>query len=156
MDSPYCLVSSGVDGSRKKIVMRKFLLAGHGRFASGLKSALDVIAGETDRVFVIDAYVEDNTAIEQEIRDFKNALRPGDELIVLTDLMGGSITNQVLRSVDLATTVVLSGVNFPLLIDLVMSDPEVPTAEVVASALSVAREQLVHVNTLLKNPNVHD
>lgn len=150
------MVPSGVDGNGKKMIMRKFLLAGHGRFASGLKSALDVIAGETDRVFVIDAYVEDNTAIEQEVREFRNTLRPGDELIVLTDLMGGSITNQVLRSVELDATVVLSGVNFPLLIDLVMSDPDIPTAEVVASALNTAREQLVHVNTLLKNPNVHD
>lgn len=150
------MVPSGVDGNGKKMIMRKFLLAGHGRFASGLKSALDVIAGETDRVFVIDAYVEDNTAIEQEVREFRNTLRPGDELIVLTDLMGGSITNQVLRSVELDSTVVLSGVNFPLLIDLVMSDPDIPTAEVVASALNTAREQLVHVNTLLKNPNVHD
>src|SRR4051812_3267400 len=125
--------------------MRKFLIAGHGQFASGLKSALDIIAGEIDRVWTIDAYVNENKSIEREVQDIVTQLNAGDELIVLTDLMGGSITNQVIRSVDLKSVYVLSGVNFPVLIDLVMSDPDTPTAEAIESALAIGREQLVHV-----------
>jgi fructoselysine and glucoselysine-specific PTS system IIA component len=136
--------------------MRKFLIAGHGQFASGLKSALDIIAGEIDRVWTIDAYVDENKPIEREVQDIVSQLNPGDELIVLTDLMGGSITNQVIRSVDLKSVYVLSGVNFPVLIDLVMSDPDTPTAEAIESALTIGREQLVHVNRLIDNPNTHD
>ena len=114
--------------------MRKFLIAGHGQFASGLKSALDIIAGEQDRVWVIDAYVDGNESIENEIKKVLDQLRKGDELIVLTDLMGGSITNQVIRSIDLKNVYVLSGVNFPVLIDLVMSDPDTSTADAIESA----------------------
>ena len=136
--------------------MRKFLIAGHGQFASGLKSALDIIAGETERVWTIDAYVNENKSIEDEVAQVINQLNPGDELIVLTDLMGGSITNQVLRSIDIKQVPVLSGVNFPVLIDLVMSDPDTPTAEAIASAMAIGREQLVHVNTLIDNPSTHD
>lgn len=136
--------------------MRRFLIAGHGRFASGLKAALDIITGETDRVWAIDAYVDENKSIEDELRNITDRLDAGDDLVVFTDLMGGSITNQVVRTVDLAKVHVLSGTNFPLLIDLVLSDPDMPTHEAIASALQTAREQLVYVNQLLKNQTAHD
>lgn len=131
--------------------MRKFLISGHGHFASGLKSALDIITGDTDRIWVIDAYTEENRSIEEEIRTLTSRLRNDDDLIVFTDLMGGSITNQIIRNVDMDRVHVLSGTNFPLLIDLVLSDPDLPTREAIESALSTAREQIVYVNKVLKN-----
>src|SRR5690349_15929553 len=101
--------------------MRKFLIAGHGRFASGLKSALDIITGETDRIWAIDAYTDENKSIDDDIRRIVAELKKDDDLIVFTDLMGGSITNQVVRNIDLDRIHVLAGTNFPLLIDLVLS-----------------------------------
>src|ERR1043165_7272979 len=109
--------------------MRKFLIAGHGHFASGLKSALDIITGETDRIWVIDAYTEENRSIEDNVKAIALQMRRDDDPVVFTDLMGGSITNQVVRNLDLDKVHVLSGTNFPLLIDLVLSDPDTPTAE---------------------------
>lgn len=132
--------------------MRRFLIAGHGRFATGLKTALDIIAGEIDRVWVVDAYVEENTSIEEQVKAIATQIKEGDELIVFTDLMGGSITNQVIRNVDMNKVHVISGTNFPVLIDLVMSDPDTPTVDAIESALSTAREQLVYVNKVL---NIH-
>ena len=136
--------------------MRRFLIAGHGRFASGLKTALDIITGETDRVCAIDAYVEENKTIEDQIRTMAEQLHAGDDLIVFTDLLGGSITNQVVRNVDMNRVHVLSGTNFPLLIDLVLSDPDTPTSEAIESALSIAREQLVYVNKILNSRTDND
>ncbi|HTF20953.1 MAG TPA: hypothetical protein VK658_22920 [Chryseolinea sp.] len=136
--------------------MRRFLIAGHGRFATGLKTALDIIAGEMDRVWVVDAYVDENTSIEDQIRAISGQLKADDELIVFTDLMGGSITNQVIRNVDMGKVHVISGTNFPVLIDLVLSDPDTPTVEAIESALSTAREQLVYVNKILNNHTSDD
>ena len=136
--------------------MRRFLIAGHGRFASGLKTALDIIAGDMDRVWVVDAYVEENTSIEDQILAITAQIKSGDELIVFTDLMGGSITNQVIRNVDMSNVHVISGTNFPVLIDLVLSDPDTPTVEAIESALVTAREQLVYVNKILNNHTSDD
>jgi len=136
--------------------MRRFLIAGHGKFASGLKTALDIITGETDRVWVIDAYVEENKSIEGEVNELTAQLNAGDELIVFTDLMGGSITNQIVRTVDMNRVHVISGTNFPLVIDLVLSDPDTPTGEAIESALAIAREQLVYVNKILNNHTADD
>lgn len=132
--------------------MRRFLIAGHGRFATGLKSALDIIVGEMDHVAVIDAYVDGNKSIDEEIKSAIGGLRAGDELVVFTDLMGGSITNQVVRNVDLEKVHIVSGTNFPVVIDLVMADPDIPTADAIAAALSIGREQLVYINKTLNNP----
>ena len=136
--------------------MRRFLIAGHGKFASGLKTALDIITGETDRVWVIDAYVEENKPIEEEVKALTAQLKPGDDLVVFTDLMGGSITNQIVRTVDMSRVHVISGTSFPLVIDLVLSDPDTPTAEAIESALAIAREQLVYVNKILNNHTADD
>jgi fructoselysine and glucoselysine-specific PTS system IIA component len=136
--------------------MRKFLIAGHGRFASGLKSALDIITGETDRVWAIDAYTDENKSIDDDIRRVIAQLKKDDDLIVFTDLMGGSITNQVIRNVDVNRIHILSGTNFPLLIDLVLSDPDITTADAIQSALVTAREQIVYVNKILKNHTADD
>ena len=136
--------------------MRNFLIAGHGRFATGLKTALDIIAGTLDCVWVVDAYVEENTSIEDQVKAIAAQIHPDDELIVFTDLLGGSITNQVIRNVDMNKVHIISGTNFPVLIELVMSDPDTPTVEAIESALSTAREQLVYVNKILNNHTADD
>jgi fructoselysine and glucoselysine-specific PTS system IIA component len=136
--------------------MRNYLIAGHGRFASGLKTALDIIAGKMDRVWVVDAYVEENASVEHEIKTIAAQIGSDDELIVFTDLLGGSITNQVIRNVDMNKVHIISGANFPVLIELVLSDPETPIVEAIESALSSAREQLVYVNKILNNHTADD
>ena len=77
--------------------MRKFLIATHGSFAKGVKSSLDVIMGKIENIFFIEAYVNENKTIEDELNIVLENINAEDELIVFTDLMGGSITNQILR-----------------------------------------------------------
>jgi fructoselysine and glucoselysine-specific PTS system IIA component len=136
--------------------MRKYLITAHGRFGSGIKSSLDIIIGETENVFVIDAYVYGNTSIEHELEKLLETIKPEDELIVFSDLMGGSITNQVLQYALKANVHVVSGMNLPLLIDLIMADTDKPIAEAIENALKIAREQLVYVNKIINKENAHD
>lgn len=136
--------------------MRKFLITGHGTFSSGLKSSLDLILGRMDHVFVIDAYVDGNTSIESGINDFLNLSTDQDELLVFTDLMGGSITNQVLRYALRENVHVISGMNLPLLIEILMADENVPMDQIIESAIINARDQITYVNKLIQKVNDHD
>ena len=79
--------------------MRKFLIATHGKFASGIKSSLDIIIGAQDNIFVLDAYTESNEPIQDQLEDILKEIRTDDELVVFTDIMGGSITNQILQQI---------------------------------------------------------
>lgn len=132
---------------------RKFLIATHGHLATGIKSSLDIIIGETDNVFLIEAYVEENKGIEGDLEKILKDLQPHDELIVFTDLLGGSITNQVLRYTQGQPVHVVSGFNLALLIEVLMADAQTPAAEVIESAIVNAREQIAYVTKLMANTN---
>lgn len=142
--------------------MRKFLIVSHGAFAAGIKSALELITGPAPQVVVLQAYIDENKPVEEEIGEVLKGAGAGEEWVVFTDLLGGSVTNQVVRAMagggpsgDGAAGGVgrhihiVAGVNLPLVIEVVLSDPETPVAEVLAEAIGRAREQLVYVNDLI-------
>jgi fructoselysine/glucoselysine PTS system EIIA component len=136
--------------------MRKFLIAAHGSFSSGIKSSLDIIIGKMENVFIIDAYVDGNKSIEDELTTILTNVKAEDELVVFSDLMGGSITNQILRHGLRENIHIVSGMNLPLLIDIMLAGADTPIATVVENAISAAREQVVYVNKLIHKENDHD
>ena len=136
--------------------MRKFLIAAHGSFSSGIKSSLEIIIGKVENVFVIDAYVDGNKSIEDEFNTILTNVQVEDELVVFSDLMGGSITNQILRNGLRENVHVVTGMNLPLLLDVILADADTPVTDVIENAISIAREQVVSVNKIINKENDHD
>jgi len=130
---------------------RKFLIVSHGGLARGIRSSLELIAGTMDEVYVLEAYVEENKPIEEEL----SLLFAEEEVewVVFSDLLGGSVTNQVVRLGKDKAVHIVAGFNLPLVIEVVLSDPGLPVAEILGEAIGRAREQLVYVNPLLTQPD---
>ena len=134
--------------------MRKFLIATHGNFARGVKSSLDIIIGETENLSLIEAYVSENKTIEDEFRKILDELRESDELIIFSDLLGGSVTNQLLQQAATQPNIhIVSGFNLPLLLDILLADPDSPTTEIIENGIANARDQIVYVNKLITSQN---
>lgn len=131
--------------------MRKFLIATHGSFAAGIKSSLEIIAGPTENVFLIQAYTDGNKSIEDELKGVLQNITSDDELIVFTDLTGGSITNQAVQFALKENVYIVSGINLPLLLEVILADPDAPVTDIIEAAILNAREQIVFVNKLI-NP----
>jgi fructoselysine and glucoselysine-specific PTS system IIA component len=130
-------------------MMRKFLIATHGAFARGIKSSLDIIIGPMENVFIIQAYLEENKSIGEELDKILQQSGDRDEWVIFSDLLGGSITNQVLRH-DLGKKAhIITGFNLPLLIEILLADTEGSLPEIIETAISQAKEQIVYVNKLL-------
>jgi fructoselysine/glucoselysine PTS system EIIA component len=129
--------------------MRKFLIATHGSFAAGIKSSLEMIIGRTENMNIIQAYTEGNKTIADELDEIVKRITDDDELIIFTDLAGGSITNQVLHTALKKNVYIIAGVNLPLLLDVVLSDPEAPVNEIIEAGISNARDQIVFVNKII-------
>jgi len=139
--------------------VRKFLIATHGNLATGVKSTLDIIIGQTENVFLIEAYVKENKGIESDLAALLKTLGKNDELIIFTDLLGGSITNQALRFTQGRNVHIVSGFNLALLIEVLMADAGTPAEEVIESAIQNAKEQIVYVTkmiTMNQNENSDD
>jgi fructoselysine and glucoselysine-specific PTS system IIA component len=130
---------------------RKFLIVSHGGLARGIKSSLELIAGAVDGLYVLEAYVEENKPIEEELS--RLFAEEEVEWVVFSDLLGGSVTNQVLRAGNGKAVHVVAGFNLPLVIEVVLSDPGLPVEEILEEAIGRAREQLVYVNPLLTQPD---
>lgn len=136
--------------------MRKFLIATHGKFASGIKSSLDMIIGAQDNIFVLDAYTENNVPIQDHLDDILKKIEIGDELVVFTDIMGGSITNQIIQRINSSNAHIVSGVNLPLLIEVVLSDPNEDLQKILDDAIENAKMQIVYVSKLITKQTQND
>ena len=125
--------------------MRKFLIATHGTLASGIQNALRIITGEIDRVMVIDAFVGPENPVNQ-IQIYFDQLNDQDEVIILTDLPGGSVNQMLIRYVKRPQTHLVSGVNLSLVLALILDPGEMDTCSLIRQAIPEARQQMLYIN----------
>ena len=112
-----------------------------------------MIIGETDNVFLIQAYLDEKIAVEDELAAVLTNITGADELIIFTDLLGGSVNNIMLREALKENVHIVSGFNLPLVIEIMMGDADTPVIEVIESAINNAKEQMVYVNKLITQQN---
>jgi PTS system N-acetylgalactosamine-specific IIA component len=101
--------------------MVNILIAGHGRFASGLLSSLELIMGKQEYVCAVDFPQEDTKAeLDVKIQAALTRVSPSDEVIVFCDLRGGS-PFQSIANIAVADkgVYVVYGVNLPMIIEAV-------------------------------------
>lgn len=119
------------------------ILTAHGNYASGVFSGLELITGGSENVYVLD-FTEENTAdYEDQLKDLiEKALENYDELVIATDLAGGTPFN---KSVMLTSSndkiSVCAGLNFQLAYELAFSiDDKDKSLE---NAMNSAKEGIV-------------
>jgi fructoselysine and glucoselysine-specific PTS system IIA component len=132
---------------------RKFLIATHGALASGFRSSLEMIAGAGDSVHLIQAYLDESKPVNEELANLFGSTGSEEEWVVFSDLLGGSITNQLVQAAAGKNVHIIAGFNLPLLLEVVLSDPEEPINGILEAAIDRAREQLVYVNKLINLKN---
>jgi len=135
---------------------RKFIIATHGTLAAGIKSSLDIIIGAMENVFLIQAYVDENVTVEDELKAILAQVTDDDDLVIFTDILGGSVTNQVLQHALRSNVYIISGVNLPLIMEIMLADTGTPLNEIIEESINNAKEQMVFVNKLLTAENKED
>ena len=102
---------------------------------------------DLENVQFINAYVE-----SQEFeKEFQTALEKvkGENVIVLSDIMGGSVNQVATRLMQEFSYQLITGINLPLLIELTFM-PDGITAEQIRNSVVNAREQIVYVNDFVR------
>ena len=95
------------------------------------------------------AYSEEVSEIDGPVKEILNALAPDEELIVATDLFGGSVNNEFMKYISRPNVHLIAGVNLPLLLELVTGPADIDTLPLIENAISSAREQILYCNRLL-------
>ena len=129
--------------------MRKLLVATHGRFASGIMETFKLIMGENEDISEISAYVEPGFDMQKEAEKKIHELNEEDELIIVADIMGGSIANTFSSYIQSEKIHIITGLNLPLLIGLAQ-DLDVSTDELIENAIQMGREGIVDLKKMIE------
>ncbi len=106
----------------KEEIMTGIIITGHGSFATGISSALELLTGHQDFLIPIDFKGEHS---EEQLKDNLKAaferFKDCDQILVLCDILGGSpFKNAVLLSFGDERVKVLYGTNLGMAVELAM------------------------------------
>ena len=115
-----------------------------------MKSSVEMVVGAQERLMTISAYVDGCNDPAQELKQMVDSLEEGDELVILTDVLGGSVNNEFTKIVQTRpNTYLIANMNLPLLIQLLFSDQEAPADQVIREILAADDTRVKFVNDLL-------
>ncbi|HLR36140.1 MAG TPA: hypothetical protein VK071_12540 [Tissierellales bacterium] len=102
--------------------MYDILIVGHGEFATGMKSSLDILIGKNDRVHAQNLNEEITHNEFEEIID--TYIKKYDKLVVFADLSGGApcqiVSRRLLTLKKSPNQYVISGMPLSMMLDLSM------------------------------------
>lgn len=123
--------------------MRHVILASHHRFAEGLRDTLDFL-GNKQPLEVVCAYV-DSTPLEEQVRKIFGAIGPDDEVLILTDILQGSV-NQAFAPYMGPHVFLVAGINVPTALELCLSSDEL-SIQGIEDVMEMGRQSMRLVNT---------
>ena len=126
----------------------KILVIGHGRFAEGIKSVANIIVGDLSEVTFMNTYVDD---IDFHV-ELDNYFSENKNVLVLTDLFGGSVNQAIIQYITKVNIDVITGINIPLILEILISNTTGNNLDF-RRIISSAKEQIVYVNDMLENLN---
>ena len=97
--------------------MLKIFLSSHGSMASGMQSSLKILMGECENLTVFDAYL-DESCVQDHLDAFYETVGPEDEVLLCSDLYGGSVNQVMCTYLDRPSTRLVAGVNLIFMMDV--------------------------------------
>lgn len=130
--------------------MNQVILASHGGMSAGLKDTLELILGELPNVHAVATTRDETEPITAVTRRLLDRFDPADKVYILTDVIGGSVNNDMMTLLaDYPRLTVICGTNVCLALNLASSEEPVSDEEL-EDFLTQARGQIVNCSTLLE------
>lgn len=137
--------------------MRQFIIASHAHFAAGINESVSLLSGERDNVRTLSMYVDGNNDLAAAAAKMLDETPEGDDLVVCTDLFGGSVNNEFTSIVQRRpNTYLVTNMNLPLLIQLLFAEEGRDTAEVIREVCAAEETRVKFVNDLLDGEDEDD
>ena len=132
--------------------MRHVILASHGNLARGMADTIGMIVGEVTNLTTYVLERDDMDPISNQVRRELDRYDASDEVFICTDMVGSSVNNDMVGLLGSYPNVTLiSGMNLPLVITLVM-DEGPATEEEVDEVIFMAAESIKNCSKALRMP----
>jgi fructoselysine and glucoselysine-specific PTS system IIA component len=127
---------------RSWVRMNRIILASHGGLSAGMKDTVQMILGELPNLYALATLRDETEPI---------TVAAEDAVYIVTDVMGGSVNNEMLTLLPEYPAVhLICGMNASLVLTLASND-EALTQDELAECIADAKAQIIDCNLLLKN-----
>jgi fructoselysine and glucoselysine-specific PTS system IIA component len=131
--------------------MRQFIIASHGSFSKGMMDSITMIMGEFANVQDFSISTSDSQeAIAIRIENILRKYGEEDDIIVLTDVLGGSVMNIFIGYMQTHNVHVITGVNLPLALEILDAEEETELQTVIHESIEKGKEGIKYINEILK------
>lgn len=130
--------------------MRRILLASHGELAKGMYETLKFFVGPNKKIDVICAYVDD-VDLEVELKKFFSSTKPEDEILIFTDLLGGSVNQQCIKYLTRENVYIIAGMFLGLILEFLMNMDKKLTEVEINKIVQDSKKNVVYMNDYFIN-----
>lgn len=120
------------------------IVTGHGKFATGMLSSLELIAGEQENLIGVDFLEEDTTeSLEKMIEEAINKL--GNDVLVLSDLAGASpfrAAAGLSQKMTDKNIEVISGTNLGMILEVALCRDGMSSAQLLEMAVNAGNSAI--------------
>lgn len=127
---------------------KRIILITHSAMAAGMKKTLEFIVGDSGVVDAIQAYTVDEDP-ESRLRELLEQHQE-DKVIVLTDVFFGSVNQMCVPYINQGVYLI-TGVNLPLVLELLDAEPEQIDQQFLEEMVQRARDGLQLMNTVMQD-----
>ncbi|MCF0105514.1 MAG: PTS sugar transporter subunit IIA [Holdemanella sp.] len=126
------------------------VVTGHGHFASGLTSSLDLIAGKQDCYVAVDFDGLTEEKLKNDLEAAFESLKECEGILVFSDLPGGSpFKMAVTVSQPFKNVEVIAGTNLPMLCEIALGRTMINDLHtLVQSALNTGKDAILKYETV--------
>src|SRR5438105_7760200 len=131
------------------------LLVGHGPLATGLRGAIEMIAGPQEALEVVQLRPEDD--VERVSKRLENALKKlhvteGGEAGIFADLFGAAPANAAASLLRHRPNIeIVAGMNLPMLLEVLLGRQGVSARDLAQSAVVAGRESIRDVGEVIRS-----
>ena len=136
--------------------MIKLLLASHWDLAYGVYISLKIIMVEQKNISTLCAYNKEDFDLKKEVWKIINDLKDDDKLIIVTDIFGGSVNNEFMNNLYRDNLYLVSGLNLPLVMELMLIQDESNIDSMIQNALETSIKTIKYCNPIIKAVEVEE
>ncbi|MGY2827450.1 PTS sugar transporter subunit IIA [Enterococcus faecium] len=109
--------------------MATIILASHGEFAQGLKQTATMIIGDSVPIHALSAFRDEDESILVQIKKLLATIDI-EETYILTDILGGSVNNDMFTIIkEYEGLQLITGMNLPLVISIATYNGKIGESE---------------------------
>ena len=124
--------------------MIKVLIVTHGKLAEGIVNTLNMLIGDKQDITYINAYI-DSGDFTIQAEDFLKKYQHNSQIIVFTDLNGGSVNQKFAQLKSCYSFHLITGFNLPLVLEVILTDVQL-SDENLTEIIEQSKQEMQLVN----------